>query len=451
MEILRNAKVPYGDESLGEPFATLDAPRHWKATSWRYSKRFQSWDRPFMLELRISRFPDEKGPRIIADTGEAFSWFDRATMAEQMGLAADPFAGGFGGGLLGGLLGFGGLGMGMGVPAGMPSPSTMLVSVPHTGRPEQRFASSSAYLDSLMIEMNDGEGFLESGRIWFIGEWVVGETPDQMARREAELTAKKESFWSTLGVSGADMRLVSMLDRTVMRHWRLVDGQNQICHLLIGAHLTGRDIMCFKEGTAPRSLANAYPFGQAPRGNAMYHHVDWMADKRVYGILVEGDFDVAEFRQATEAVLASIKFSPKMMGEMEKEKERLSKLDREERAKENAELHRLNQQMDERMRQRDIERAERMRRHEEQLAADRERRRAQDRKMEADRRVRQAWGEAIRGTERYRDPYGHMVEVPVTGPNQRAYYDHMTGRTVMSDVTSLDKPLEWEELPHWRP
>lgn len=207
----------------------------------------------------------------------------------------------------------------------------------------------------------------------------------------------------------------------------------------------------FKEGTAPPSLANAYPFGQAPRGNAMCHYVDWMANKRVHGVLVKGDFDVSEFVQATQAVFASIEFSPKLMGEMAAERERLQRCDNEQRKRDNAALHEYNQEMAEHMKARDIERAERMRRHEEQMAADRARRRAWDRQMEANRRVRNAWGEAIRGTERYRDPYGHMVEVPVTGPNQRAYYDHMTGQTIMSDVTRLNKPLEWEELPRWQP
>jgi len=42
------------------------------------------------------------------------------------------------------------------------------------------------------------------------------------------------------------------------------------------------------------------------------------------------------------------------------------------------------------------------------------------------------------------------VEVRVTGPNQRAFYDHMTGRTIMSDITDVDKPVDWEELPRWQ-
>lgn len=57
---------------------------------------------------------------------------------------------------------------------------------------------------------------------------------------------------------------------------------------------------------------------------------------------------------------------------------------------------------------------------------------------------------AIRGVERYRDPYGRCIEVPVAGPDTRTYWDRRTGAVVTSDCNPFDKPVDWEELPHWQ-
>ena len=443
MEIIRNAK--FTSTNLPEEIliATADVPLHWNGSA-RKEEENQSWDRPFKLEIMVSTHPNGIGPRIIVDTGEAFSWFDVASMAETLG------GGSAMGGMLGGLGMFGGLGMGMGMFGADPllaTMSQMSVSVPETGRPSRQFVSPSAYLDDLMREWDDG--FLARRQIWLMGDYIIGESNQDACAREMRLAREEEARWADIGVDGIEIRVNAALDRTVMRHWKLVDEMNQLVHFFVGAKLHGYDKLCYRHAKAPKSMLGAYPFGHAQRGNASHYDVEWMAEKRFYGVLVEGDWDVMEFGNLVTQVGTSATFSKSLMSEMNKTYTKRADAAIAKRKRENEEFHQYNQELGEKLRQRDVERQARMRQHEEQLRADRERRLAWDRKMESDRRVRDAWSEAIRGTERYRDPYGHMVEMQVTGPNQRAFYDRSTGRTVMSDVTDLDKPVDWEELPRW--
>ena len=426
--------------------AIARAPRGWFTKAERLDE-YQSRDRPFKLKIQTVRRQDGSGPRMVADTGEAFSWFDRATMTESMAMS-NPMMGM--GGL--GMLGMGGL---MGMPFGFPSPSPlpsgpgqMLVTAPRTGRPERPFMSHADYLDGIVASMDNG--FLARNQIWLLGEAVVGETPAEMSAREARLAEKEAKEWIDAGVDGLDVRVNAYLDRTVVRHWKIVDAEGQLTHILVGAKLKGHDKLIYKSGRAPSSMLGSAPFGHAQRGDALYYDVEWMAETRFYGFVCEGDMDIDEFRRLVVNFGGSVEFDKSMMDEMKKESERLAHADHEEAARENAALHQYNQEFGERMRQRDIERQQRMRDHEAKMRSDRARRQAWDDKMARDRQVRHAWSDAIRGTEQYRDPYGHMVEVRVTGPNQRAFYDHMTGRTIMSDITDVDKPVDWEELPRWQ-
>lgn len=431
-------RLPFPSEA-GTEIATARAPKGWFATGKRVNEK-QSRDRPFRLEVQTIRGSDGSGPRLVADTGEAFSWFDRATMADSLAMS-NPMMG---------MGGFGGFGMfGMGGMFGMPSgPEQMLVTAPRTGRPACRFTSDIDYLNSLVAAMDNG--FLARNQIWLLGDAVVGETPAEMTAREARLAEKEAREWADAGVDGLDVRVNAYLDRTVLRHWKIVDAEGQLTHIIIGAKLKGHDKLIYKSGYAPSSMLGSAPFGHAQRGKALYYDVEWMAERRFYGFTCEGDMDIDDFRRAVVNFGGSLEFSKPLMAEMKRETERLAKLDHEQADREIEEFHQYNQQLGERLRQRDIERQQRMRDHEAQLRADRARRQAWDDKMARDRQVRHAWSDAIRGTEQYRDPYGHMVEVRVTGPNQRAFYDHMTGQTVMSDITDVDKPVDWEELPRWQ-
>ena len=424
------------------PVATASIPRGWSTRAWRTNER-QSWDRPFCLDVEAAAHADGSGPRLAADTGEAFSWFDLASMADSMGMGT------MGASILGGLLGgFGGFGFGF--PGAMPMPGLSQVSVskPRTGRPEWQFYSLPDYLDELMASMDDGA--IKRRQIWLLGEAIVGEDERAMLARERSLAESEDKSWRELGVSGLEVRVNAAIDRTMVRHWRMVDSRGTMMHVLIGAKVHGVDKLCFKEGMAPASMLWSAPFGQAQRGNALHYDVEWLVEKRFYGFLVEGECDVDWFREAVVRFGASLTFDAGLMGEMRRERQRLRDAEFSEAKKEHEEVRRYNQDLDKRMRQRDAERQERMRQHEEQLRADRERRRRQDAQIERDRRVRHAWSNAIRGTEDYRDPYGNHVELRVTGPNQRAFYDHRTGRTIMSDVTDVDKPADWEELSKWQ-
>lgn len=440
MESFGNVSFSYSGSNGNVPVATASAPTGWSTRAWR-TEAYQSWDRPFRLDVEMTSRPDGSGPRMTADTGEAFSWFDCATMAESMGMG-----GAFGMPLMGlGLGMFGGFGMPM--SPSFPDPSTMSVTKPHTGRPERPFSSLPDYLDSLIVERDNG--FLARNQIWLLGEAIVGGTIQEALAREKALAEKEDRSWREDGVPGIEMRVNNAIDRTMARHWKIVDADGSFTHVIIGAKVRGIDKLCYKEGTAPASMLGSAPFGHAQRGNARHYDVEWLVEKRFYGIMVEGDRDIDWFRDAVIRFGASVQFDKSLMAQMNKEYHKRAQADIAESRKANAEFHQYNQELDARMRQRDIERQARMRQHEEQLQADRARRQAWDRKMESDRRVRDAWSGAIRGTERYRDPYGHMVEMPVTGPNQRAFYDHLSGRTIMSDVTDLDKPMDWEELPRW--
>ena len=430
--------------------ATASIPAGWSTRAWRTDEQ-QSWDRPFCLDIVAAARPDGSGPRLAADTGEAFSWFDLASMSESMGLGAPqamlPFGGlGGVGGLFGLLGGFGGADMGGASP--FSGPMQMSVPKPRTGRPEWQFFTLPDYLDELMVEMDDGA--IARRQIWLLGEAIVGETEQEMLNRERALAESEEKSWRELGVSGLEMRVNAAIDRTMVRHWRMVDSRGVMLHVLIGAKVHGVDKLCYREGTAPNSMLWSAPFGQAKRGHALHYDVEWLVERRFYGFCAEGECDIDWFRNVVVRFGASLRFNKNLMDEMERERCRLREAGRREGERAREDFHRFNQGFDARMRANDAERQERMRRHEEQLQADRERRRRQDAQMERDRRVRHAWSNAIRGTEEYCDPYGHRMETRVTGPNQRAFYDRRTGRTIMSDVSDVDKPADWEELSKWQ-
>ena len=448
MESFGKVPFPYNSGGKEVPVASATAPTNWSKRAWR-TEEYQSWDRPFRLDVEMTSRADGSGPRLTADTGEAFSYFDLADMASTMNVPSSPFSNPFGG-MMG--LGFpGGFGLpgGFGMPSApsYPLPSGMKVPKPHTGRPERPFESLPKYLDGLIIALDNG--FLARNQIWLLGETIVGETADSMLSRERELAAYEDKRWREAGITGLDFRVNSVIDRTMARHWKIVDAGGELTHIIIGAKVHGVDKLCFKSGAAPASMLGCAPFGRALRGNATYYDAEWIIEKRFYGIMVEGDRDIDWFRDAVIKFGDTIEFDKSLMGQMNKEYKRLSEADLAASRKANEEFHRYNQELGRRMEQRDLERQERMRQHEAQMQADRARRQAWDKQMESDRRVRDAWSEALRGTEKYRDPYGHMVEMPVTAPNQRAFYDHRSGKTVMSDVSDLDKPSDWEELPRW--
>lgn len=426
----------YCDQRQTPPMfvARGDGPEGW----WGRGKRinlYQSWERPFLLYAQMSKNRDDTGPIFRIDTGEAFSWF----VESPQHLAQAPLSG-MGGAFLSAFTG---------IPM-MPVPQMPAIKL-RNGRPERQFLGIGAYLDTWAKEIaTPAPG---SGQampcIEILGERLVGEDEATASARERKKAIDEAAAWKAMD-EGFCVRSNAILDRFLMRRYRLTSMSTGIVsHLFVGAKVTGQDILCFPGRPTHEVPANSWPFGQANTSGARLYEVDWMVEKRFHGLIAEGDGDVEEFGEMVTRAARTLAFSKALMDEMRAERQRLSDLSAEQRKKEIAEFHAYNQELSQRLRQEDAKRQERMRQHEEQLRADRERRRSWDRKMESDRRVRDAWSEAIRGTERYRDPYGHMVEVSVTGPNQRAFYDHLSGRTVMSDITDLDKPSDWEELPRW--
>ena len=443
MESFEKTTFSYQGNNGNISVAAASAPIGWSKKAWK-TEANQSWERPFRLDVEMTSRSDGSGPRLTGDTGEAFSYFELANMAATMGFQSS----GFGNPMMG--MGFGGFGSLFGSDPILSEMSAMTVPKPSTGRPERPFRSLPDYLDSLIVACDNG--FLARNQLWLLGETIVGETQDEMFSREMQLAAHEDKLWREAEADiggGFAMRVNSAIDRTMARHYQIVDVGGMLTHIIVGAKVHGFDKFCFKGGTAPSSMLGVAPFGCASLGQAYYYDVEWIVEKRFWGIMVDGDRDIEWFKDAVIRFGSSLEFDKTLMGQMNKEYKKAADASLTARKKANEEFHQYNQELGKRMEQRDRERQARMKQHEEQLAADRQRRQAQDKKMETDRRVREAWSEAIRGTEKYRDPYGNMVEGRLSGPDQRAFYDHRTGQTFMSDISDYDKPDDWEELDKW--
>lgn len=414
-----------------------DAPEGWWGGGSRI-KKYQSWERPFLLETHITRNQDGSGGMIAVDTGEAFSWFYRSTIK----MPQDPFAD----------LGEGILSAFAGIPMMTHPLPQIAVPTPRNGRPEKQFDSVSAYLDEKAMEIATPKygSQVPMPRVECLGERIVGDTEVDTIARERRQAVDAARSWAEAGIAGLSIRLNSVLNRTVVRIYRLTYPNGDRTRLVIGATMTGHDILCY-EGNPPYDIQpNSWAFGHADVTGVSYYEVDWMASPMFAGIVPEGGgIDVAEFEEAVIRAGLTTEFSDALMQEMSREERRLSNLGHEEHQREIERLHELNRQLEEQSRQEDIARAERERQRQAQRRQDEERRRAWDRKADSDRRLREMWSATNRGVDQYADPYGRLVEVP-SGLNKRAFWDRSTGQVVTSDISDMNKPSDWEELRPWQ-
>lgn len=416
---------------LKDPMALGKAPDDW----WVFGdilNRYQSWDRPFVIGLTAWHRQDGSGGQIYVDTGEAFTWFDRATMSEKLGPVGGPI--GPSDGLAGMVIGsFLGAQMPMMPPA--PKMPDIAVPVPKNGRPERRFESPGGYLDDVAREtVAQGGGSWTGVRL--VREVLVGETEQEAQERELSYRRRHAQEWETMGArlgGKAEYRLNAMLSRTVVRQYVIPDWQGEEVCLVVGATFSGRDTLCWYMAH-DRGYETFVPtaFGRARRGGASWYEVDWELTRRFSGLCPSGEYDYDDFAQAVIETGLSASFSPALMRQMDDERRKLSQAGSEETQREIESMRRLNAEMRERSRQRDA-------------ISEWEDAQRRQRKLESDRRIRDGWSAVIRGVDRYVGPDGHMIEVSMRGPGYRAYYDPLSNTVLHTDVP----PIGWQELPRW--
>lgn len=427
-----------GSPTGGRLVATGDIPQGWWGMG-EVESLYQSWERPFMLSVLASERQDGTGTSMSMDTGEAFSWFVRASYGDTLRQSQNL---GAAGDMLSSLLG--GLGT---------NPLDELLArpipTPENGRPERRFVSVLAYLEEQAVAAVAPPDGTPSPRLELAGFGTVGEDDGQATARERQSAIDAAPSWRDVGIDGMALRLNAVLDRTAMGHWRFVSPDGIPTHLFLGARMSGRDILCF-DGHAPYGIQpNTWEFGKASCQGLAYYEVDWMATRRFAGLIREGAGDIEDFRRALVRFAATTKFSDDLMGEMASERSRLSQASSEERQREIERLRALSHRLFDQSRHEDAERVEQERQRLARQQHDDARRIEQAERDARERRIREGWSMATRGVSQYVDPYGRRIEVPTGGVNQKAYWDHSTGRVVTADIPDVDKPFEWEELRPW--
>lgn len=394
-----------------------DTPDGW----WTYGSLVvdnQSWDRPFSLNLTANRSRDFEGPSLFADTGEAFSHFEQPQQtAPNVGIAE-------------GMLGSGAFGF-PAIP--MPPMPEFHMPLPHTGRPERPFPGIGGYLDAC-ARQTVVNACGEERPLRLIGETLVGESERQAAERERKATSKAAFDFSAINGQMFTYVVNKVMSRTVMRAWEFADDNDTPWILFIGARMQGHDLLRFPSALQITSLPNGgYPFGQAPLNGADLYEVSWMASARFGGACPKDGTDLDEYLRFVARFGTTARFDDALMAEMRKREQAYRRQDSEQHRRDIAGMRQLSQEMHE-----DNRRA--------QERLEWERARSWERRQESDRRIREGWSAVNRGVEQYRGPYGELIEIPISGPNTRAYYDRFSGTILHTDGYVSG----WEELPRWQ-
>lgn len=384
----------------------------------------QSWERPFMVTLAANDRPDFQGRMMFVDTGEAFSYFEVKTLTMPPTPDISAMFGSFG--MFGGAM----------MPP-MPQPPQMpefRMPVPHTGRPERRFPGVAKYLDQQALQWvgNDEEG--NRKKLWFVQEELVGETEEQARHREDGDAKRLVLALAPINGQGANYVVNKAINRTILRTYKFkAVPSGEMWMMWYGAQFTGHDLYRLPVGTGIKSLPNGgHPFGEGSLGSADMYDAEWLVSRRFGGVCPASD-DTEQFKGWLLQMFRTTRLAPAIKQEMEDRKQTFKDVDSEAHQRDIEGLRKLNQEMrDDARRKQEI--------------SDWEDAQRRQRKIDSDRRIREGWSAVIRGVEQYRGPYGELIEIPVSGPNTRAYYDRYSGTILHTD----GYPYGWEELPRWQ-
>jgi len=394
-----------GDNQV--PLGTADLPciaGGWWVSGVRNDEH-QSWERPFTVVLAANDRPDFQGRMMFVDTGEAFSYFETKTLS----MPAVP-----------------------GMPMSqMPS---MRMPVPHTGRPEQRFPGVSKYLDRQALAWLGTDGDGNRRRLWSLGEELVGETETQVRQREETDAKRFRLDLAPMNGQACNYVVNKVLNRTVMKSYRfeaIPSGEPWM--MFYGAQFTGHDMYRFAISTGVTALpGDGHPFGEGTLGKADFYDAEWMVTRRFGGICPMSD-DTDRFKEWVLRMSGTAKLDDAVLREMADRERAFREASNERHRKDMAGLRQLSQEMHEDNRRR-------------QQVSEWEDAQRRQRKIDSDRRIREGWSAVIRGVEQYRGPYGELIEIPISGPNMRAYYDGWSGTVLHTD----GRPYGWDELPRWQ-
>lgn len=378
--------------------------------------KVQSRECPFTLSLIAATSKKPGGVTMFSDTGEAFSYFEKgqSRIAKQaMSMFAGPNIGS-----LGALFGFN-------IPT-MPQIPMPETPVPDHGREIRYFSSIGDYLDNCAVAYMGGKGDL-----FFKSEEVL-DGADNAASYERKLTKERKADFSAMNA-----RLIFVVNkviaRTVMRTYEFITPDGNKWLTVLGARLSGYDMLTYESGVPIVDTTNI-PFGRCALGEALFYDVEWQAIYR-FGGCCPIDHKWAEYLPSwCKYFVKTVKFDETQMKRRSNITDQMNKRAHEQHDEDIARLRQLNKEMHES----NIRRQERL---------DWERARSWERKQASDRRIREGWSAAIRGVDQYRGPYGELIEVPVSGPGYRAYYDRLSGTVLHTDRYMGGS---WEELPEWK-
>lgn len=405
-------ETDYMDPDLGHiGYSRLpDTPGGWWVLGAR-NDSMQSRARPFTLCLVCAASKEPDCLTMFADTGEAFSYFERGKSPSL----PSPY---------GPAMSLGMMGFSMPAMTQMPMPEYPL---PDYGRPLRHFSSIGDYLDQCALDYMGGQGELR-----MVSEEVIGGLQDTV-ERERRLTKRCRDNYSNM--NGRFTYVVNkQMSRTVMRTYELAGPDGSEWTVVLGAKMAGFDFLVYERSAGITTMPADIPFGRCSAQGAIFYDVEWMSEYR-FGGRCPKSHKWAEFLAPwCKHFSATVKFDKTQMDRMRQIKERLTKEASERNQRDVEGLRRLTAEMHEENRRR-------------QERLDWERARSWERQQESDRRIREGRSAVLRGVEQYRGPYGELIEIPISGPCYRAYYDRTSDTVLHTDRYMGDG---WQELPRWK-